>query len=363
MYDFSKVEAWLNHILTLGIPFCQVEVKRHHETLLRLSKGTVDFDSRFFLYSCTKVITCTAMLRLIEQGKASLSDPVSKYIPSFKHVFIEIDGVPCPPEREITLHHLFTMTAGLDYDLAAPAILEAAKKENATTFDIVSAFPKKALSFSPGKRWQYSLCHDVLGAVIEVISGIPFADYLEKEIFSPLGMANTSFEANGRMAPQYAYDWDKHIICPHPLTCDYRLAPHYHSGGAGIVSTLDDLSSFLDALACGKSKDGYRLLQDETIRLMRTEQLTKIAEDPSFWCSSGIGYGYGLGVRTMVDNRHGQKSPVGEFGWDGAGGCYALCDQASSLSIAFTMQVLGWTGVQDMSHAPIRDGVYEALSL
>lgn len=363
MYDFSKAEQWLDHILTLGMPFCQLHVKQHHKTLLRTQRGPVDFHNRFFLYSCTKVMTCTAMLRLLEQGRAALSDPVSKFIPSYKEAFVMKSGVPCPPDREMTLHHLFTMTAGLDYDLSAPAIAEAAAKENASTLDIVSAFPKKALSFSPGERWQYSLCHDVLAGVIESITGLSFAEYIQKEIFDPLGMENTSFAADDRMAPQYALNWDTREIHPHTLTCDYRLAPGYFSGGAGIVSTLDDLSVFLDALACGKSADGYRLLKDETIRQMQKEQLSSIAKDPSFGCSSGPGYGYGLGVRTLVDNSQGQKSPLGEFGWDGAAGCYALCDPKNGLSIAFTTQVLGWVGVPGMSHAPIRDGVYEALSL
>lgn len=363
MYDFSNAENWLDHILTLGVPFCQLHVKRNHETLLRLQRGPVNFDNRFFLYSCTKPMTVTAMLRLMDQGKACLSDPVSRYIPSFQNAFILKDGVPCPPEREMTLHHLFTMTAGLDYDLAAPAILDEIKKKDANTFSIVSAFPRKALSFSPGEKWQYSLCHDVLGAVIERITGLSFAAYMQKEIFAPLGMEHTSFETDAALAPQYALNWETREIHAHPATCDYRLAPGYHSGGAGVISTVDDLSLFLDALSCGESRDGYRLLKPETLKLLHTEQLSSIAADPSFGCSSGPGYGYGLGVRTLVDNSQGQKSPLGEFGWDGAAGCYALCDAKNGLSIAFTMQVLGWVGIPGMSHAPLRDGVYQSLSL
>lgn len=363
MYDFSNVENWLDHILTLGIPFCQLHVKQNHETILRTQRGPVDFDNRFFLYSCTKPVTVTAALRLMDQGKLQLSDPVTKYLPSFKNAFILKDGVPCPPKKEMTLHHLFTMTAGLDYDLSAPAIREAASRPEADTFSIVSAFPKKALSFSPGDKWQYSLCHDVLGAVIERVSGMPLSEYMEKEIFSPLGMEHTSFETDSYLAPQYALNWETREIHPHPATCDYRLAPGYFSGGAGLVSTLDDLSLFLDALSCGKSREGYPLLKEETLRMLHTEQLSRMARDPSFGCSSGPGYGYGLGVRTLVDNSQGQKSPIGEFGWDGAAGCYALCDTKNTLSIAFTTQVLGWVGVPGMSHAPIRDGVYEALSL
>lgn len=362
MYDFSILEQYLDELASLGVPGCQVHVKKGHKTLLRSRRGEGTFNSRYFLYSCSKVMTVTGMMRLIEQGKASLEDKVSDYIPAFRDVFIEKDGIPCPPEREMTLRHLFTMTAGLDYDLSAPGILEAAKKSG-TTFDIVSAFPKKALSFSPGDKFQYSLCHDVLGAIMERISGMPFGDYMQKEVFGPLGMANTSFTPGGEMAPQYGFDWEKRQFNPLPLTCDYRLSPIYHSGGAGIVSTLDDMARFAAALSCGKGEDGYPLLKDESIFLLRTEQLSSVAKDPAFGCAMGPGYGYGLGVRTLVDKNKGQKSPLGEFGWDGAAGSFILCDRENELSVVFTMHVLGWYGIKDLFHCPLRDGIYEALSL
>ncbi len=363
MADFTKVEQWMENLLQLGIPLCQVEVKQRHQTLFKAQKGPVNEGDRFLLYSCTKLMTVAGMLRLIEQGKARLSDPVSRYIPSFKDAFILRDGVPCAPEQEMTLHHLFTMTGGLDYDMSAPAIQEAARQEGATTLSIAAAFPKKALSFSPGDKFQYSLCHDALGGVIESITGLSLADYFEQEIFAPLGMKDSSFHPGGPMAPHYAFNWDTKVIEPQDINRRSRPAPGYFSGGAGVYSTIADLSIFLDALACGKGANGYRLLQADTIRLLRQDQLPLIARDTSFGCSSGPGYSYGLGVRTMVDNSKGQRSPIGEFGWDGAGGCYALCDHDNGLSIAFTMQVLGWVGIQGASHNPIRDAVYEALNL
>ncbi len=363
MYDFSKIEKYLDTLLSLGVPGCQVHVKKGHETLLRSRRGEGTFDSRYFLYSCSKVMTVTGVMRLIEQGKASLEDKVADYIPAFRDVFIEKEGKRCPPEREMTLRHLFTMTGGLDYDLQAPGIVEAAQKENAGTFDIVSAFPKKALSFSPGDQFQYSLCHDVLGAVAERITGMTFGDYMQKEVFGPLGMKNTSFTPGGEMAPQYGFDWDTREFRPHPLTCDYRLSPNYHSGGAGIVSTLDDMARFASALTMGKGPDGYPLLKEESVLEMRKEQLSQVAANPAFGCAMGPGYGYGLGVRTLVDKSEGQRSPIGEFGWDGAAGSFILCDKENGLSIVFTMHVLGWYGIRELFHAPLRDGLYDALNL
>lgn len=362
MYDFSKVEQYLEDVISLGVPGCQVQVKKGHETLFCARRGEGSYDSRYFLYSCSKVMTVTGMMRLIEQGRASLEDRVSDYIPAFSNVFVEKDGIACPPDRDMTLRHLFTMTAGLDYDLSAPGILEAAKNSG-TTFDIVSALPKKALSFSPGDKYQYSLCHDVLGAVIESITGMTFGDYMHKEIFAPLGMTGTSFLPDGSMAPQYNFDMDTRVYNAHPLTCAYRLSPVYHSGGAGIISTLEDMSRFAAALTCGKGPDGYHLLSRESIDLLRTEQLSAIALDPSFGCCGGPGYGYGLGVRTLVDNSQGQRSPIGEFGWDGAAGSFILCDPENEVSVVFTMHVLNWYFIKDLFHVPLRDAVYESLSL
>lgn len=362
MDHFSKTEQYLDTLLSMGVPGCQVHVKKGHQTLLRIRRGEGTFHSRYFLYSCSKVMTVTGMMRLIERGKAHLDDKVSHYIPAFRDAFIEKNGIPCPPDREMTLHHLFTMTAGLDYDLAAPAIREAAEKSG-TTFDIVSAFPKKALSFSPGDKYQYSLCHDVLGAVIERVADMPFGEYMQKEVFGPLGMTATSFTPDGPMAPQYNFDEQERKVVPHPLTCAYRLSPIYHSGGAGIISSLDDISRFAAALTMGKGEDGYPLLKDESIRLLSTEQLSQVALDPTFGCATGPGYGYGLGVRILLDKSLGQRSPIGEFGWDGAAGSFILCDRKNDLSIAFTMHMLGWYFMRDMFHAPLRDGVYQDLSL
>ena len=362
MYDFKKVEQFLDDVIALGVPGCQVQVKKGHETLFCARRGEGSFDSRYFLYSCSKVMTVTGMMRLIEQGRASLEDPVSRYVPAFRDVFIERDGIPCPPEKEMTLRHLFTMTAGLDYDLSAPGILEAVQKSG-TTFDVVSAIPKKALSFSPGDRYQYSLCHDVLGAVIESITGMTFGDYMQKEIFAPLGMKGTSFLPDGTMAPQYCFDTETRKYIPHPLTCAYRLSPIYHSGGAGIISTLEDMSRFAAALTCGKGPDGYHLLNRESIDLLRKEQLSSVAKDPSFGCCMGPGYGYALGLRTLVDKSQGQKSPIGEFGWDGAAGSFILCDPQNDVSVVYTMHVLNWYGIRDVFHVPLRDAVYDALNL
>jgi CubicO group peptidase (beta-lactamase class C family) len=192
------------------------------------------------------------------------------------------------------------------------------------------------------------------------------AEYMDNFIFKPLGMTDTSFklteEKEKRLSAQYIYTQEKGLS---PLCgCIYRLSENYESGGAGLASTVKDLSLFVDALTNkGIGMSGKRILEEKTIRLMQTEQLSKFAKDTTFACSTGEGYGYGLGVRTLIDKSQGQKSAIGEFGWDGAAGSFLLADPENKLSIAYTMHIRSWPLMLGFGHAPLRDVIYEALDL
>ena len=141
------------------------------------------------------------------------------------------------------------------------------------------------------------------------------------------------------------------------------VGPNNESAGSGLISSVDDYSRFADAMANGGvGKNGVRILKAETIDLMRTNQLP-LLKDPTFTCWTGPGYGYGLGVRTMVDNSAGQRSPVGEFGWDGASGTFTLMDPTNKLSLFFAMHVRGWTRYFGDCHIPLRDLTYQCLDL
>ncbi len=359
---FENVKKELDLLAAEGMPLCGVMVRRGHEKLFEYGVNIAN-DQRLFLYSCSKPITIAGVMRLWERGLIGLDDPVSKYLPAYADAFVMKEGVKAQPDTVMTIRHLMTMTAGLNYDLNAAPIRKVIEEGKTDTLSIVNTFIQSPLDFSPGEKYQYSLAHDVLAAIAEVISGKPFRDYMHDEVFAPLGMDHTSYRwQESEIAPQYRFDAETRTYLPQPRTCVYRLAHDYDSGGAGVVSTLHDLSLFLDTMACGgTAATGHQLLKPETIDLMRTEQLPSIAKNADFLCPAGPDYGYGLGVRTRVRMDGGKNSGFGEFGWDGAAGCFELADPESGVSIAFVTHVLGWPSIRNEFHLPIRNSVYEAL--
>lgn len=376
--DFTPVIEYVEKVLRAekGVPGCDLQIMREHEVLLRYKSGASDYDGKvpilgdelYFMYSCTKPITCTAAMQLVEQGVIGLDDPVSKYLPAFKDAFLMRDGKRTAPEHTMTVRHLFTMTAGFDYNREAEPIQKViADNPHAGTMDIINAFVRSPICFEPGERFQYSLCHDVLAAVIEAASGMKFSVYLKKNIFEPLGMMSTGFlipeNKKHRVAAQYEAEGVNRMH-PIPRENDFQLTDAYESGGAGLYSTVEDYSLFADAMANGGiGVRGARILKDKTIDLMRSEQLSAYAMDNNFSCAAGPGYGYGLGVRTLIDKSDGQRSALGEFGWDGAAGSYLMMDPANKLSIVFAMHVRNWPALIGCGHAPIRDLTYEVLGL
>lgn len=362
MNQFDNVQKELDLLVAQGMPLCGVTVRRNHEKLFEYGVNLSN-DQRVFLYSCSKPLTIAGVMRLWERGLIDLDDPVQKYLPDYAHAYVIRSGAKQPPDTVMTIRHLMTMTAGLNYDLGAQPIRKAIAEGKTDTLSIVNAFIQSPLDFSPGEKYQYSLAHDVLAAIAETVSGKPFRDYMHDEIFAPLGMKSTSYRwQEAEIAPQFRFDAQKREYMPEAKQCVYRLAHDYDSGGAGVVSTLEDLSLFMDAMACGgRGASGYQLLRPETIDLIRTEQLSHIAVNPDFLCPAGPDYGYGLGVRTRMRMDGGENSSYGEFGWDGAAGSFELADPASGVSIAFITHVLGWTGIRSEFHLPIRNSVYEAL--
>lgn len=377
--DFTPVTDYIENVLRKekGVPCCDVLIRRGHETLLRYFSGVSDYegntpvrgDEVYYMYSCTKPITCTAAMQLVEQGKLLLDAPVSDYLPAYKNTFLMKNGTAVPTETVMTVRHLFTMSAGLDYDRDTEPLRRLVRENpGAGTVEVVSAFPQSPLRFEPGERFLYSLCHDVLAAVVEVVSGLRFSEYLKKNIFDPLGMTRTGFflpkEEEPHLAAQYACPTRLAPCVPHTGNSDFRLTENYESGGAGLYSCVEDYSRFADALANGGvGITGAQILKQETIDLMRTEQLSGYAMHNEFSCAAGPGYGYGLGVRTLIDKSQGQRSSLGEFGWDGAAGSYVMIDPAEKLSIFFAMHVRGWPNLIGCGHAPIRDLTYEVLGL
>ena len=361
-----------------GYPALDLVVWREHEPVYRHTCGFKDAektipltpDCLYKLYSASKVITNTAVLQLIESGKLGLDDEVSRYLPAFTDMIVKDDDTVRPAKNKITIRLLQSMSAGLNYDFTPAIINTVIKTEGkATTRQVVDAIAESPLDYEPGEHFKYSLAHDVLGAVIEVVSNESFGGYLKKHIYDPLGMVDTSFrpapEQKARLTQQYGTKFEngKEMLEPVPMEkLNVNISENAESGGGGIYSTCDDYIIFADALCHdGLAKNGFRLLKPETVRLMRQNQLDE-ARQADFNLLNKRGYGYGLGVRTMIDPEScGAKSPVGEFGWDGAAGAYTFIDPVNHIACFLGMQVLSNSRIYNEVHPRMRDLIYEML--
>lgn len=376
--DFTNLKNCLNDLVEkYNTPGVDCMVYWDHELVFRYFTGMRDLENGvkmngnelYLIFSMTKMLTCVSALQLFEKGAFRLEDPISGYLPEFARMKVTTDALNSEnaakiasgcaageivtntasgyAERPITVKNLFTMGGGFDYSLKASGIQKALEEGKTSTRELVGAMSETVLGFEPGTRFRYSLCHDVLGALIEVWSGQKLGDYMQDNIFTPLGMENTFFglptdaQRLSRMAARYIYEPDG-TTRRLPLACMYNLSDRYQSGGAGLTSCTQDYAVFLDALACGgTAKNGVRILSEETVRMMKTNQLSGQALEDFHILRAG--YGYGLGVRTHMDRtQSGSISPVGEFGWDGAAGAFSMVDTDHKLSLTYFQHVHGW---------------------
>ncbi len=354
-------------IKSKNIPSSDVIIYHNHKEIYRYFCGhkdsakttPIDGSELYYLYSASKVITCTAAMRLVERGIIGIDDPVSKYIPEYGTLTYIKDGKTVPCKEVMTIRHLFAMRGGLTYNLNAPAIREVKERTNnkAGTVELARAFAKDPLLFEPGTSYNYSLCHDVLGAIIEIASGKTFGQYLKDNIFEPLGMENTGFfpteDQLKRFAAQYRLEGNEYKEIP--VACAYRLSDNYESGGAGLFSCTNDYVKFSDALANhGTAANGYQVLRPETVELMRANQLE------GYLGGNKPGYGYAFGVRTMMNTKMaGSDAPCdSEFGWDGAAGTYVAIDPKHRITVVYTQHVLGHGWVYTDVHPVLRDSAY-----
>ena len=258
------------------------------------------------------------------------------------------------------------MSAGLNYDLNTPFVRKVKEETGGRcpTREVARAIAQNPLSFEPGTHWQYSLCHDVLAALVEVVSGMRFSDYVKKNIFDPLGMTRSVYHmtpgSEDQFAVQYRYSDERHVAEPIELSASYVLGPDYDSGGAGVISCVEDFARFTDAMACGGiGETGEQIISQSAIDLMRANQLNETAMKDFCW-SQMAGYGYGLGVRTMIDRaRGGALSPVGEFGWGGAAGSYVMIDPSNHLSVFYAQHMLN--NKEPYVHPRLRNLTYSCL--
>lgn len=352
--DFLKLERYQDELTAGAVPGNDLFVTVGGQTVYRRQSGYSDLekqkqmrgDELYFAWSGSKLITTSLGLRLVEEGKLDLTAPVYDYLPEYADLTVKkiIDGREEIVKAEKTMHvfELFNMTAGFDYDFVSDEIAEVRKATDGhcPTREIVKAFAKMPLAFEPGEHFEYSKAHDVLAGLIEVVAGERMRDYAKRVIFDPLGMRDTTFgaptaEQQERMAGQYLWREDLSRAVPMKKVCNFNLGDGYDSGGAGVVSSCEDFMKFAAAIACGgTASNGYRLLKPETIEEWRRDTLTptQFADFRRDW---GLGYSYGLGVRTMIDHpEYGSSDRYDDFGWGGAAGMRVhICPEAKIAAV------------------------------
>ena len=375
-FDFTGLARFLDYMAEKRTPGCAVRVCVGGKEVFSYSAGYSDLEEgirykgheHINIYSCSKVATVAAGAQLVERGILNLNDPLYVYIPEYKDMYVkDKDGGVRKAERHIKVGDLFSMTAGLNYDLRSPSILKAGEMTDGRydTATVVRMLANEPLSFEPGTRWQYSLCHDVLAGLIEIVSGEKFRDYMKKNIFDPLDMSDTVFhitpEIEKNMASQYTFVANSGEVVKDLAEAQrmgratdgtykkvgktdvpYIFGSEYDSGGAGITTTPKDYVKFVAALSGGgKGMNGERILSPYTVELLKTNRLSDAPlRDIRTWAVLA-GYGYGMGVRTHMDQgASGCSAPVGEFGWGGAAGATVIADTKNDVALFFAQHCL-----------------------
>jgi CubicO group peptidase (beta-lactamase class C family) len=333
----------------------------------------------YAIYSMTKVITSVALLRLYEKGCYHMHQPVGDFLPNYRAQMViteQEDGKTAlvPARSPVTMKHLFTMSSGIPYPddtTAAGRLMKEARQSAAQnggglgTRDLVNEMGKVPLAFHPGEKYLYGFSFDVLGGVLEAITGKRFGDYLKEEIFEPLGMKDTGFYLSPEQLDRTALVYRAQGGNLSPLSREETRAgtsrPEFESGGGGLFSTLGDYGRFAQMLLNGGTLDGQRILGRKTVDLMTSDHLN--LEQRRIFLESHIGQkgcGYGLGVRVRRDIAEaGLNISPGEYGWDGMAGTWFSADPREDLYVLFMIQRV--PGGQDWIHYRMLAAMYAGL--
>lgn len=369
------------HLATVGHQDAEAGLPINANTIYRIA-------------SMTKPITSVAALMLVEEGKLHLDDPIAKYIPEFATIrVLTNDSQPGQPLASITraaapsptIRHLLTHTSGLTYSFWNHPILAKLYRDAGvsgglietpgTMADNVHRLANIPLQFQPGSAWGYGLNTDVLGRVVEVASGQTLDEFFQRRIFQPLNMRETYFalpaDKRHRLAALYAPDESKKIrriddqpqlsisaIGTVPFSATYPLADktQFHSGGAGLVSTIGDYARFLQMLLNGGELGGQRLLKRETVAQMTSNQ---IGELECAFKNHGDKFGFGFGIATAA-SKPAEVANVGSYSWGGIFYTYFLVDPDKQLMAICMAQVFPWDHLT--LHDDFKHAVYAASS-
>ena len=386
--NFSKVTNFMDRLDSLGIPGADLAIFQKGKEIYRNQVGFADCDKKipvtpdtlYPIYSMSKVITCVAALRLFEEGHYLLDDPLHEYMPDFKEMTIQHtrengEVILKPALNPIRIVDLFTMSSGFSYDVPGQQEFMQKTGGNVTLQEMAKILAAKPINFEPGTHWCYGFSHDILGALVEVISGKTLGQFFNDFIFGPLDMTDTGFKVpksnHHRIAICYEYDnvnkSYKKALSPlgylnyeHPLYLSDDWV--YEMPGGGLISSVNDYAKFANTLANnGLAVSKYRLLGEPTINLMTTNHLDEArVEDYGGTWAHHVAYGYGLGVRTMINPAAGgSPSSFGEYGWSGLAGTHLLIDPVKDITYVYAQQTYP---SQEVFIAPrLRNTIYACL--
>ncbi len=381
----DKIGAYFdNEVATDKIPGAIVLIQRHGKPVYFKSFGVRDVatklpmspDTIFRVFSMSKPITAVTTMMLIDQGKLKLDDPLSKYIPAFADVKVGVevkgdDGAPkldlVVPDRPITIQDMLRQSSGITYGFYGDSLVRKAYKaadlfrnplDNTVFAERIAKLP---LEVQPGAIWDYGHSMDVMGRVIEVVSGKSLYQTEKALLFDPLGMTDTAF---------YVSEPDKFPLIAEPLPNDktfvaamerdIHVPTTWEAGGSGMVSTITDYAKFAQMLLNGGSLDGKRYLSEASFKAMTSNQLfpvSQVRKGPFYFPGDGFGYGYGFGVRVEPGDNNPPGS-IGEFKWDGAGGTYFFVDPKNDMFVVFMVQTPSQRG---RIQRDLKKMIYDAL--
>jgi CubicO group peptidase (beta-lactamase class C family) len=345
----ERLSSFFDNEATSGrIPGAVVLIQQHGSPVYLKSFGVRDVatgapmspDTIFALHSMTKPITCLAATMLIDEGRLAPSDPVSKYIPAFADVEVGVasratDGEPAlrlvPLDRPVTVEDLLRQTSGITYDYIGGELIEKAYHDAhifAGHFDnreFAERIARLPLARQPGTLWRYGHSTDIVGRIIEIVSGKSLYQFMKDRIFDPLGMTSTRFV----LSPA---EWMR-MAEPLPNDSILQLAekerrdhPEWQSGGGGLVSTMADYARFAQMLLNGGKLDGRQYLSPAAFKLVTSDHIgpdSGVGRDYFYFPGDGFGYGYGIAVRTDPGNaKPPPPGSIGELKWDSGSGTY-----------------------------------------
>ncbi|MDA8655545.1 beta-lactamase family protein [Gammaproteobacteria bacterium] len=394
--DIKKITTHFNAYVDNGsLPNISILIKKDNTEIYRHSHGFADIEQQisvsdktiYRIYSMTKPVTGVAIMQLVENGQLRLNDKVSKYIPAFKNtqvINLEFQDYVVKPKREITIRDLLTHTSGLTYSWAGEGPVNqiyrkynirpyyfggldaALNKFPGDTCQFAAAAATAPLLHNPGEKWSYGINMDILGCVVEVISKMTFAEYLQKNIFDPLNLTSIGFSVKPSESDHFttlytsgAFSRDGEVVAASGLNKSeltfskelrsidaYDKSPYLknssklYDGGSGLVSNIDDYSKFAEMLLNGGVLNGVRILSQASVDLMARNHLSdEILSDGAAFGLEGIGMG--LTVGTVMDpGLAGTYSVEGEFFWGGAASTIFWVDRKNNITATMMTQYM-----------------------